>query len=119
MSWIYNQSTGILSHDGAFVGRGYSGFAWGLNNPSFEQVRDIGPIPKGRYLIKDPHRAHPNKGPLVFELEPDDRCISRDDLLIHGDNKYRSYTGSTGCIVLDREIREQIDVSWDRELEVI
>jgi hypothetical protein len=119
MPWSYSQSSGALSHDGVFVGTGYSGKGEGLDNPDLQDVPDEGPIPEGTYTI-GPASTHPGKGPVVMELEPDpsNQMFGRSGFLIHGDNVEMNHTASDGCIILSHDIREQIDESEDRVLIV-
>jgi hypothetical protein len=69
MPWEYSQRTGEMKLNGQFVGKGYSGFGPGRDNPQMEAMRNIGPIPKGRYTI-GAARQHPSKGPEVMSLTP-------------------------------------------------
>jgi hypothetical protein len=45
--WTWHQSSGDLSHDGSHVAHGYSGAGDGKNNPAFQRVHNVGPIPQG------------------------------------------------------------------------
>jgi hypothetical protein len=47
---------------------------------------------------------------------PGNQMFGRSAFMIHGDN--RTHTASQGCIILRRDLREQIDRSDDRELTV-
>ena len=119
MSWSYSQSSGVLSHDGVFVGTGYSGKGEGLDNPKLQNVPDEGPLPEGTYTI-GPACTHPGKGPVVMALEPAaaNQMFARAGFLIHGDNGAMNHTASEGCIILSRDIRNQIAASADRILVV-
>jgi Tlde1 domain len=119
MTWSYSQSSGTFSHDGIFVGIGYSGKGEGLDNPDLQNLPDEGPIPEGTYAI-GPAGTHPGKGPVVMALEPDasNQMFGRSGFLIHGDNAEMNHTASEGCIILSRDIRNQIDESEDRVLIV-
>jgi hypothetical protein len=117
MSWTYNQSTGQLTRNGRTVATGYSGTGPGRNNPDLENQRNVGPIPRGRYSIGPAHdtRTH---GPHVMVLTPDGHnARGRDGFLIHGDNT--RHDASLGCVVLPRDIRDQISNSGDNQLEVV
>lgn len=117
MAWIYCQSTGELLRDGSIIATGYSGFGAGRNNPSQEAVRNVGPIPRGRYRI-GPEFDAPVQGPCCMCLAPDGHdALGRDGFMIHGDNA--AHNASTGCIILPEEARRGIAASLDRELEVI
>jgi Protein of unknown function (DUF2778) len=117
MSWTYSQSTGQLTRNGQNVATGYSGTGHGRNNPDLESQRNVGPIPRGRYTIGPPQdtRTH---GPHVLELTPDGHnALGRAGFLIHGDNT--RHDASLGCVVLPRDIRDQISNSGDNQLEVV
>ena len=45
--------------------------------------------------------------------------FGRDKLAIHGDNPQMNYTASEGCIIMPRNIREQINKSEDKKLQVV
>lgn len=58
MPWTYQQSTGILRHDGAIVAsNGYSGRGAGKNNPSMQTIANVGPIPQGTWNIGPLHTS--------------------------------------------------------------
>ena len=51
MAWEYDQSSGIIRVNGAYMGKGYSGTGGGRDNPDLEHVGFVGPIPRGTYDI--------------------------------------------------------------------
>lgn len=117
MPWVYGQSNGRLSYNGRFVVRGYSGHGAGRNNASMERVRDVGPIPRGRYRIGRPYRS-PRTGRHAMDLKPIGHdAHGRSNFQIHGDK----VTGdaSTGCVVLPFSIRKRISSSRADTLIVI
>lgn len=118
MSWIYNQANGSLSNTGFLIGSGYSGKGVGKNNPTMEDIPEVGPIPRGRYIIGDAF-THPHAGPVCMRLEPDagDTMFGRSGFMMHGDNT--THTASEGCIIMPRDVREKIAASSDRELIVL
>ena len=136
MSWSYSQATGILgSADGLFTARGYAGSADGRNNPTAQNIVDIGPLPQGRYsfgqifectqvlandgICGDCHGTGKHKhGPSVIRLVPDpnNEMFGRAGFLIHGDNA--TGTASEGCIVLALATRQQLMDSNDYVIEV-
>ena len=119
MAWKYEQSTGELLRDGERVGTGYSGHGTGINNQALQGLRNVGPIPLGLYDIGDAFK-HKSKGEITMRLTPIDHdAQGRSGFLIHGDNKLLNRTGSHGCIVLSRSIRELIAASEETELEVV
>ena len=120
MTWRYEQETGQLSQNGADVAIGYSGAGNGKNNPDMQDVKSIGPIPRGNYTITAPHDT-PTHGPYVLGLAPDPEndMHGRSAFLIHGDSVGHPGAASQGCVIMPRVIREQIWDSGDNRLEVV
>lgn len=117
MHWTYSQSTGRLTRNGTTVATGYSGAGPGRNNPAAQATHNVGPIPRGTYSIGLPHDTH-SHGPHVMALTPvGHNALGRDGFLIHGDNT--RHDASTGCIILPRDIRNQISTSGDNTIEVV
>lgn len=125
--WEYSQSNRQLTYvdnqTGARtpIGTGYSGNGPGLNNPNMQNVRNVGPIPQGTYDI-GPQRDSRRTGAGVMDLtpRPGTNIFNRDhDFQIHGDNACRCQSASSGCIIFDRNIRDQINNGNDRELRVV
>lgn len=118
--WKYEQATGQLWRDDKPIAKGYSGYGHGKNNPLMESVHNIGVIPKGLYIIGAPYNSL-HTGNYTLPLTPDIHNImfGRNDFCIHGDSIQHPGTASNGCIILDRNTREEIWVSDDKELEVI
>ena len=120
MSFQYQQSTGILTHDGEELASGYSGNGAGVNNAAMQNVHAVGPIPQGVYTITAPY--HNDKtGPYTMNLIPDpaNEMYGRADFRLHGDNQEMNHTASEGCIIMPRAVRESVWDSGDRSLEVI
>jgi hypothetical protein len=117
MTWSYSQSTGDLGYNNACVGVGYSGTGAGRNNPAMQSVRNVGPIPQGRYSIAAPHDTA-SHGPYVMALTPlaGTLTFTRGGFLIHGDN--RRHDASQGCIILGPALRHQIWKSGDHVIVV-
>lgn len=119
--WGYEQSTGrLVSALGEVVGAGYSGSGEGKNAPSAQRIHNVGPIPRGRYAIQAPQNTVTH-GPFVLPLlhDPSNEMFGRYGFLIHGDSIVDPGTASEGCIVLSRDLREQIWASRDWTLNVI
>jgi hypothetical protein len=119
MPWTYHQADGTLydPQGNAVASDAYSGAGVGRNNSAMEQMPNVGPIPRGTYQIE--HSRHsPRTGPVSMNLtpQPGNQMFGRSAFMIHGDN--RTHTASQGCIILRRDLREQIDGSDDRELTV-
>ena len=102
------------------LGQGYSGNGKGKNNPDYESVENVGPLPKGDYDIGEPYfSAH--TGPFTLPLipYPTNNMFGRSDFKIHGDSIKMPGTASNGCIILPREVRESINNNVDKLLKVI
>ena len=117
--WTYNQKTGALTHNDKEVAKGYSGAGTGKNNPSLEHMKNIGPIPIGKYKIEKPGNSAKH-GPHAMHLEPDGhKALGRNAFMIHGDSRNQPGTASQGCVILDRKVRDAISSSGDNELWVL
>lgn len=124
LDWNFSQSTGQYSHTDnatgttANVGTGYSGTGDGRNNPAMQNVPNVGPIPQGTYDIGSGH-ASPTTGPNTMNLTPqtDTNTYGRDLFRIHGNNATND--ASHGCPIAGPNIRNQINNSNDRVLNVV
>lgn len=121
MVWIYSQSTGELRHNGELVGTGYAGVYTNKNNPDRQQVKDMGPLPRGKYTIQPDNGR---MGPLSLKLVPQstNNMQGRAGFYIHGDKSRPGAIlgfASEGCIVINRTARHSIARSGGNQLEVI
>ena len=119
--WLYIQATGeLVSAAGEVVSTGYSGAGAGKNNPSMQEVIDVGPIPQGLYGIEAPIDS-PIHGPYALPLVPDARndMFGRAGFLIHGDSIDHPGFASEGCIIQPLAAREQVWDSGDHQLQVV
>lgn len=120
--WVYHQCSGCLEDDkGLIVGVGYSGAEGsGKNIPRMQNVRNVGPIPQGIYAIGDPYDSQAH-GPFVLPLipGPTNEMFGRSGFLIHGDSLEHPGAASEGCIIMSRQIREEIAGGDDRSLKVV
>ena len=117
MVWYYVIESGDLFHNQQWVAKGYAGALQARNNPLLQHLKNVGPIPEGRYHIGAPILSR-KTGPFVLPLEPDQHnAIGRDDFQIHGDND--THNASKGCIILDMPCRKFISSSKDYCLQVI
>ena len=116
--WTFSQSTGELLQNGKFEGTGYSGTGEGRNNPSMQDVPNVGPIPQGNYIIGEAYDDD-HLGPCVMHLDAEDdtNTFGRSLFRIHGDNV--NHDASHGCIILGPSIRHIIADSGDDELTVV
>ncbi|OWO79331.1 DUF2778 domain-containing protein [Photorhabdus luminescens] len=119
MAWTYHQSTGEMYHNGELVETGYSGRMTNKNNPDRQQVKGLGPIPRGKYRIDS---FNSSKGPMTIVLKPDssNEMFGRDAFRIHGERIHGTRGwASEGCIILGPNTRWSIIRSGDRDLEVV
>lgn len=123
----YEASTGrFLSERGgssSLIAIGYAGAPPCLNDPTKHQVRSCGPLPQGRYRIIE--RKHPRFAEPAFALYPLEgtETFGRTGFWIHGDNRARNRSASTGCIVIDRagrlRVRRELLVGTDPVVTVV
>src|SRR5690606_39453962 len=119
MYWEYSQSSGGLFFNNILVATGYSGYGYGKDNPDMEGLRNIGPIPRGEYEIQGPKNSA-RTGPFVLPLIPVEHdALGRSDLQVHGDSISNPGGASSGCIIVNRSIREKIWNSGIRKLVVV
>lgn len=118
MFYFCSDSGRFYGSDGTQLTIGYSGSKEGLNNPSLEDIQNIGPIPRGCYTI-GPEYSHPVLGPCTMNLtpEPGTNTFGRSLFRIHGDNS--QHDASHGCVILNKQTRQLIAQSSSRILKVI
>jgi hypothetical protein len=119
MTWTYQQSPGKIYHNGQYVDTGYSGALTNKNNPSRQQVKGLGPLPRGTYRITG---YSSSKGPLTIILQQETGLsFGRSLFRIHGEKRPPAKPGyaSEGCIILGPVTRNRIWLSGDRILEVV
>jgi Protein of unknown function (DUF2778) len=124
--WTYVQKTGELLRDGNHRAFGYSGYndpangQLGKNNPALQNMHDVGPIPVGQYDIGSPTDTVTH-GPFVLPLtpHPTNQMFGRSGFLIHGDSVVEPGTASRGCIIMSRQVRNDIAASGDTLLQVL
>lgn len=119
--WRYVQATGeLFDSAGHCEGVGYSGFGAAKNDPAMERMPNMGPIPKGVYIIGEPFDS-PDHGPFVLRLTPtiSTNTFGRSGFLMHGDSIDNPGKASHGCIIQARSTREKVHQSGDSTLEVV
>ncbi len=122
MAWKYSQSTGHLTDPGGMLlSIGYSGYEDGLNDPSMQNVPNVGPIPQGTWEIGEPYDSEEH-GPYTLPLTPAEgtETFGRSEFKCHGDEKARAgeHLASRGCLILDRFTRVALWERGDHTLEV-
>ena len=123
--WVYEVSTGRLFRpDGSLAGTGYAGGNLGqdpsaVNNPADESIRDVGPLPEGLYSFGSA-RNSPTLGPLAIPLDPDasNAMFGRSGFFVHGDVSGKYQSASEGCIVMPNSVRQEMEASPVRRLQV-
>lgn len=118
--WVYSQTSGELLHDDERVAFGYAGSPVGKNRPDMQEVHNVGPLPRGIYTFNPPVDTMTH-GPYVLWLTPDpaNEMFGRGSFGMHGDSKVDPGGASEGCIVMARNIREQVWNSGDTKLQVV
>lgn len=118
--WLYSQSATLLWDDRKLIiSQGYSGHGEGKNNPKAEAIKNVGPIPRGLYIIGEPYDST-RVGPFAIPLTPSGHdAHGRTSFLIHGDSISHPGEASKGCIVLNRTTRRRVHSSNDKIIEVI
>lgn len=119
-NWKYKQSTGELFRDGKLIETGYSGVLTNKNNPDREQVRGMGPIPRGTWRIG---RSGTSKGPLTITLiHVSGNAYGRDmrTFRMHGDKRHGiAGFASEDCIIMSPSTRLLVSKDTGAELEVV
>lgn len=94
----------------------------GYNNPKFDYLSCVGPIPEGLYIIKGPPFDHPERGPYCLRLEPYkiNEMYGRSGFLVHGKPlpPRDIRTGSDGCMCADHDTRMKMFQSGDVVLQI-
>jgi hypothetical protein len=126
MTWTYIQASGkLLDPSGKYVITGYAGGNCGknpegINNPDKQDVACVGPLPKGSYSLNPPQDSQ-KLGPYAIALTPNtkNQMFGRSGFFIHGDSIKTPRGASEGCIILPRNIRQQIYDSGDHAIVVV
>ncbi|HDR2893769.1 TPA: DUF2778 domain-containing protein [Enterobacter asburiae] len=118
--WLYKQSTGELYKNGKLIATGYSGVLTNKNNPDREQVKGMGPIPRGTWRIGS---TGTSKGSLTITLiHVTGNSYGRDmhTFRVH-DDKRHGIPGfaSEGCIIINHAARLLMSKDSGSELEVV
>ena len=119
-SWTFEQATGYwINPAGDHVATAYAGRDAGKNNPDMQNVKGIGPLPRGIYTAGEPHQD-PVVGAYALRLTPDasNNMFGRNSFFLHGDSVEHPGLASHGCIVLPRPLREAFWASGDHTIEV-
>jgi hypothetical protein len=118
---LCQQSTGRFTLADGTVSEGYTGHGEGKNNPAMQDVKNVGPLPRGRYVGICLWNPHPHVGAYAIELHPDssNEMFGRSGFFLHGDSIEHPGEASDGCIIQPRAIREAFWTSDDHVIEVV
>ena len=124
MPWAFEQSTGTLyTPAGTPFAIGYAGAQPHVNDPSAQDIPNVGPIPAGDWAIGAPVDNPESTGPFSLPLTPipPTQDYGRSGFFVHGDSiQYAGLQrGSDGCIVLPLWARKAIWNSADHSLSVV
>lgn len=119
--WTYNQVNGVLAHDGQQVAIGYSGHPPHVNDAGAEDIKGVGPIPRGYWTFGEAVQ-HPALGwaiPLVANIGTE--TFGRSGFWCHGDEIEQPGQGlaSDGCMIMNLTTRVLINSDLDKELNVV
>jgi len=111
--------------DGTWAGAGYAGGNLGknpegINNPSMQGAKFIGPLPEGFYTFGVLIEKHQHLGLYVFALIPDatNTMFGRGDFYVHGDTQIPGHA-SEGCIVMRHNVRREMHESQCQRIQVV
>ncbi len=118
--WTYKQSTGELYRNDKLIEIGYSDVLTNKNNPDREQVRGMGPIPRGTWRIGS-HGT--SLGPLTITLNHISGNSYRRDMStfrMHGEKVHgASGFASAGCIIMSHATRLLVSKDIGAIMEVV
>lgn len=115
--WLYHQSTGELFYlDGVRTqpfDTGYSGYGSCKNRPELQGVKQLGPIPRGKYAIGALTEIAGGRVKNAVPLTPDpaNDMMGRDGFFVHGDSTVKPGEASEGCIICKLETRQRMAAS--------
>lgn len=110
MRYFFVQKTGMMyDGEGKWLCTGYSGFGQGRNNPTLQNVPDVGPLPRGVYTIGSAENGT-QLGPDALPLMPDaaNEMFGRSGFFVHGDSLSHPGCASHGCIIAMPWVRAQM-----------
>lgn len=114
-AYTFEQVTGdLLNETNTIDAHGYAGREAGKNNPDMQDVKGIGPLPRGWYTAQAPS-DDPVVGKYAMRLIPDtsNEMFGRNSFFMHGDSTEHPGLASHGCIVMPRSVRENF---WNNAL---
>lgn len=109
--WTFKRAAGQLISPTGQVFPAYSGHGEGVNNPTLERVKDVGPLPAGVWIIGELIDTTEH-GPDARTLTPDTgtNVYGRSGFLAHGDEVKHpgQHLASLGCLITERDARLQM-----------
>ena len=119
-NYTFEQATGYwLTPSGELAAEGYAGRDAGKNNPDMQNVKGIGPLPRGWYTAQEPHDdAVVGKYAMRLVPDPSNEMFNRNSFFMHGDSNEHPGLASHGCIVMPRAVREAFWISGDHRIQV-
>jgi hypothetical protein len=120
-TWTFEQSTGWwIDPSGKLIFKsGYAGRVEGKNNPDMQDVKGVGPLPRGFYTAGEPHDdAVVGKYAMRLTPSPYNEMYGRDSFFLHGDSAEHPGFASHGCIVLPLYLRAAFWNSGDHNIQV-
>jgi hypothetical protein len=119
--WVYNQSNGVLAHNGQQIGVGYSGHPPHVNDPTAEAVRGVGPLPRGFWTFGEAVEHGTLGWALPITPNIGTNTYGRSGFWCHGDEVEHpgQELASDGCMIMGLLIRQQINSDLDKELQVV
>lgn len=118
--YTFEQATGrLLDETNAPIAKGYAGREAGKNNPDMQNVKGIGPLPRGWYTAQPPG-DDAVVGKFAMRLIPDvgNEMFGRNSFFMHGDSIQQPGMASHGCIVMPRAVREKFWLMSDHRIQV-
>jgi hypothetical protein len=110
--YTYYISSHKFSGGGINTTNCYAGAPGYLNNPSYSNLQDKGPLPAGTYYITGVQQTlngKSHKDAIVLTPDSSNQMYNRHSFLIHGGYGSSNQSASNGCIILeDPALRKKI-----------
>jgi hypothetical protein len=121
MPWTFKVAAGEIWRNGKLMAKGvYSGHGDAINDSSKEAMPAHGPIPRGRWLMDGVYNSA-KVGPFAIILDPapGTNAFGRSGFRVHGDNAKGDQSASEGCVIVPRNIRDDMWQLKDHVLDVV
>jgi len=120
-TWTFEQATGWwLDPTGEIIFKSaYAGRDAGKNNPDMQDVKGVGPLPRGLYRASEPaDDSVVGKYAMRLTPSPTNEMYGRNSFFLHGDSQEHPGLASHGCIVLPPALRRMFWESGDHMIQV-